>query len=150
MIGTLNGIGTKFNGFKNCQQDGRCDVTLWFVFLFFPIIPIRAYSIKREQTDLRQFKFTVIERLPLNLKSVLTTYFFGWIITPILWFWPMPFAVREVGEYFGYTNERAEGGFYYFVIAFAISWIAIFAWKWRDWDERRGLPVEPPPPNHSR
>ncbi|MBI3136919.1 MAG: hypothetical protein HYZ14_19745 [Bacteroidetes bacterium] len=141
-MATLNGIGTKFHGFRNCQPDGTADVTLWLVFLYFPIIPLRSYRIKRKATTMREFSYTVQEKIPLHFKSVLTTWFFGWIVTPILWFWPLPFAVREVGEYLGYTTENADGAFYYFVIAFAITYIVVFAWKWKDWDEKRGLPVK--------
>jgi hypothetical protein len=141
-MATLNGVGTKFHGFKNTQPDGTSDVTLWFVLLYFPVLPLRAYRIRCTETERREIYYTILERIPMDLKSILTTYFFGWIVTPVLWFWPMPFAVREVGEYFGYTNENAEGGFYTFVIVFAIAWLIVFAWKWKDWDERRGLPVQ--------
>ncbi len=139
-MATLNGIGTKFNGFQNSSAEGISEVTLWITFFYFPIIPLKAYTIKRHATDMREFRYDVLEKKSLQLKSVLITYFYGWIVTPILWFWPMPFAVREVGEYLGYTNENAEGGIYYFIITFAILWIVVFAWKWKDWDERRGLP----------
>jgi len=137
---TLNGVGTKFNGFTNHKPDGTSDVVLWLVVLFFPIIPLRAYRIKTIEAEPNEFYYETLQRIPMDLKSVLVTYFFGWIVTPILWFWPMPFAVREVGEYFGYTNENADGGFYTFVIVFSIAWIIVFTWRWNAWDEKRGLP----------
>lgn len=139
---TLNGVGTKYHGFRNTTPDGVSDVTLWFVLLYFPIIPLRSNRIRCSKGKDGHIYFSILEKIPMNLSSVLTTWFFGWIVTPILWFWPLPFAVREVGEYLGYTTENADGAFYYFVITFAITYIVVFAWKWKDWDEKRGLPVK--------
>ena len=137
---TLNGIGTKYHGFRNTTPDGISDVTLWLVFLYLPILPLRSYRMQCTPGENNELYYQLLERIPMNVSSILTTYFFGWIVTPILWFWPIPFAVREVGEYLGYTNEDAEGGFYTFVIIFAIAWMAVFAWCWKNWDEKRGLP----------
>lgn len=134
---TLNGIGTKFHGFRSDRGDGTICVTNWLVFLYFPILPLSSSRIRFSTNESGQLVYHVVEKIPMNVLEIATTYFWGWVITPILWFWPIPFAVREVGEYLGYTNENAEGGFYMFVIIFAIAWIAVFAWKWKDWDDKR-------------
>lgn len=132
----LNGIGTSFNGFNYKAETDSYKVTLWFSFLFFPIFPISAKLIKREITRSNEFKLVVLENLKLDGKQILTTYFYGWVIGPLLWFWPIPFAVIEVAEKIGY----AESNFYNVVIAFTIIWLIVFAWKWKDWEEERGLP----------
>ena len=136
---TINGIGTKFHGFRRDSSDDTLCVTSWFVFLYFPVIPVSAYRIRIVEMEKKQYGYEVLEKIPFNGKEILTTYFWGWVIAPVLWVWPIPFAVREVGEYLGYANEEGVGGFYLFVVIFAITWIAVFAWKWKDWEETRGI-----------
>lgn len=139
-MSTLNGIGTKFYGIRGPLEDGKCTATVWITFLYFPLIPLYRVEFIRQLTHPRQFIYTIIQKQKLRFSEIVKTLLTGWIAVPVMMFWPMPFAVREVGEKLGYTDHNAGGAFYTFVIVFAITWLVVFVWKWKDRDERRGLP----------
>ena len=111
-----------------------------FTFFYFPILPLNRQVIRRIVTHPAEFEFIIIRNTPISMKEVFKTYLWGWILTPLVVFWPFPFAVREVGEYFGYTNDKAEGTLYWMIIIFAIAWLIISVWNWKDYDDVRGLP----------
>jgi hypothetical protein len=77
------GIGTKFYGKSNYSHDVRCrieefDTTLWFVVIFFPLIPIASYRIRRSFRSrwniLASDSFHVLRRLPRNWEQILATW----------------------------------------------------------------------------
>lgn len=146
-MGTFNGIGTKFNGISEIDNEGKITATCWVVFLYFPIFPLWKAKLKREITKSNEFKYQIIEKQSLQSKEILKTYLFGWIITPLIWFGPLILCIREVADYIGIPKSEFKGvangggfGIYEGLVAFAILYMIIFAWKWKDWDEERGLP----------
>lgn len=52
---TMNGVGTMLYGERNRTADGTHITTLCLVVLFIPILPIRAYVVRREGTGWRFF-----------------------------------------------------------------------------------------------
>lgn len=142
MTSTVNGIGTRLYGVSIPNAVGESNATLWVTFAYLPILPIRRYIIKRMITKPSTFRYTIIEKTPLQVKEILTTYFLGWIATPFFLLWPLPFAIKEVAIKLGYTNENGEGILYNLAIGFFIIWIIFAVFKWKMWDDRRGLPKD--------
>jgi len=52
---TMNGVGTMLHGERNRTADGTHIATLCLVVLFIPILPLRAYVVRREGTGWRFF-----------------------------------------------------------------------------------------------
>ncbi|MEM7183331.1 MAG: hypothetical protein AAF518_20635 [Spirochaetota bacterium] len=67
---------------------------------------------------------------------------------PILLFGPMVLMIREVADVIGIPASDfkglANGGFglYEYLVFASILWFVVAAWKLKDWDEKRGLPLE--------
>lgn len=137
-MSTLNGIGTKFYGFTPVDAQGCCYTTNWFTFLYFPVTPLWRAKIKRDPSRPQTFSYQLLQKTPLVPGEILRTYLYGWIIGPVAAFWPLIISVREVAEMLGVNTD---GSFYNWMIGFAIVYFVIFIWKWRDWDEKRGLPA---------
>lgn len=99
MAGTINGIGTKHIGRANYKidddnQEEEFDTTLWLVFFFLPVIPLKSYRIKQKQWFMRKgvnyngysvvqgHSFYVVRDHSLNLRQIIKIYFvvYGGII----------------------------------------------------------------------
>ncbi len=89
----FRGIGRKFFGRSNYNLDAlsgleEFDTTLWFVFLFLPVIPLGTYRIrhKRRENWWHQFfsgpEFIVVDKLARNWEQIFTT----WIKTVLVLF----------------------------------------------------------------
>jgi hypothetical protein len=78
---TVNGIGTKFYGHKNQYPDNSFVTTEWFVFLLFPIFPIRSKRVFKTETSYfwgtTTKKYLVYQKLPLDWQQVFLTYLKG-------------------------------------------------------------------------
>lgn len=139
---SINGIGTRFYGITKPDEEGNCKAICWFSFVYIPLIPLWRATISREQTRPHVFKFNVIQKEKLVFKEVISTYFFGWIVMPLLIGAPMILCIREVSERLGIAVENPKGGLsdtwtVMFVIALVYFVIAIL--KLKSWDEKRGL-----------
>lgn len=102
-VSTVNGFGTTRYDWTQ-RADGTSEATLWFVVFFFPVIPIRREHLSVVATPVEQpgiFAYlaallgagsgwhTSIQLLGIgkaSLWSILRTYFFGWVIVPLLTF----------------------------------------------------------------
>lgn len=109
----INGIGTTMLGFTDADQDGNCFATMWFTFLYIPILPLKRLKIHRVD----EISFLEIERTPIVLNEVLLTY----IKTPIIGFiifWPfllIPFS--------DYLREDRGIDISTYLAIFTIIWI---------------------------
>lgn len=127
---TINGVGLRYLGLVPTEKTSEVLATVWFTFLYLPILPLR-----RERLMLvgqREFRFHVIERVTLDWNDVARTYVFGWILLPLLVLWPLPIAVVEVQGFLGIPKHVQP-----FVIFFAIIWLVVSVWKLKGWDEKR-------------
>jgi hypothetical protein len=80
-MSTFNGIGTKFYGKTDVEQDGSYTTTKWFVLIYLPIYPIGSFRVIKEEnsTNLVVYnskKYQVIQ-VDLHKKQIIKTY--AWI-----------------------------------------------------------------------
>jgi len=129
---TINGTGTRYNGYKMTSKPGQATATLWFTFLFIPLIPLSRHIIQPLARQGTSFTFHILAKEKLVLSEVLQTYFYGWILMPLLILWPLPFAVREV-QVALHVPEKLQ----WIPMAFSIIWLIVSVWKLKDWDELR-------------
>jgi hypothetical protein len=87
------GIGRKFYGRSNYSHDSQCeieefDTTFWFVFLFFPVIPLRSCRIRRRyrrRWNLFASKtYQVLHRLPMRSGQILLTWLQAAVVLLVL------------------------------------------------------------------
>ncbi|HEX5126265.1 MAG TPA: hypothetical protein VFW00_05965 [Rhodocyclaceae bacterium] len=83
MPSSFNGIGSTFYGVRNWRPDGSYCTTEWFIFVNYPIFPIKSLRVVRNLkgdggTYFYDKKgYYVLEELPLNKMQVLSTYLFS-------------------------------------------------------------------------
>jgi len=101
-MATVNGIGTVFYGWHH-NPDGTATVTKWAVLFWLPLIPVGRYRIRMLNDPDSEPAVTgkgvvmaalgggavcdyydILERLPLDWSSILTTYAKAYIGLPIL------------------------------------------------------------------
>ena len=84
-IGTYRGIGRMLFGktsysFDALSGDETFETTLWFVFLYFPLVPIAGYEIRRKRQEnwwekiWTNKELTVLRKLPRNWNQILLTW----------------------------------------------------------------------------
>lgn len=147
-MSTFNGIGTRFNAVSGPDKDGNSKATLWITFLFIPIVPLWKAEIKREiALPLKDFKYQVIQKIPLDKKEILTTYLYGWILIPLLLVAPFIFLVPEVTNLLGIAPPPARNlikgdslTWHDWLMIFSLIYLAVVAIKLYEKDLKRGLP----------
>lgn len=100
-MSTINGFGTLRYEWSY-HPDGTVEATEWLVAGFLPVIPLKrerfrvrsAGPVAPSPSDIalsvvgfnKGFvsQFEVLDRVPMRLAGVLKTYFFGYIVTPLL------------------------------------------------------------------
>ena len=84
-------------------------------------------------------RYEVLSRQKLSWPNVLTTYFFGWVVFPLLLFGPLggALAVFSIMVEAGTDTPWLS----LMVILPAVGWMVAAIWKLVDWDDRRGLPA---------
>lgn len=139
-MSSINGIGTGFNGFSQPDGEGHVTATKWFIFLYFPVLPLWKAKLKRQLTESHVFQYHLLSYEKMTAKEILTTYLYGWLVAPVLFFGPLILSIREVAAAIGIPTENAGFGIYQALITFSILYLVIVVWKWKDWMEERGLP----------
>ena len=142
-MSTLNGIGTRFYDFSRPDEEGNCKVTLWISFMYLPLVPLKTVIIKREVTKPHIFQYNVVGKAKIELFGILKTYFFSWIVMPLLLAWPGIFCVREISEKIGIPVDDSSG------VGVSSTWTVLFTFSLiyfivailllKSWDEKRGL-----------
>ncbi len=75
---------------------------------------------------------------PTLRNPYLAAYLYGWLLLPLLIFWPFPLMVKEVWQSLGLPQIFSIP-----FMVFAILWVIIAIWKLADWHENRGRPFNP-------
>ncbi|MFN8415701.1 MAG: hypothetical protein U0U66_05165 [Cytophagaceae bacterium] len=97
------------NGVSELDKNGNVTATLWFTFLYLPIIPLWSVLVKREiELPLKEFKYQTIQKIPFNRQSILQTYLYGWIIIPFLLLGPLLLFIPEVYQLLGLTTPPSR------------------------------------------
>jgi hypothetical protein len=148
-MSTIQGIGIKLMGFSKVDEFGCCYATKWFTTFYLPIIPLERIKIKRDTENPRIFQYSILEQgKSPDLKNILSTYLFGWILIPLFIFTPAVLSIREVAHAIGVPETTFEDmdhafdhfGLYQFIMAFSLVWTIGIILKLKSWDEKRGLP----------
>ena len=96
---TFNGIGTKYYGKRDKEQDGSYITTLFIVFIYFPIIPLGSYRVLPKGTEslTGNLAYTsssmdfLVKKVPLNIIQLLLVY-----LTAFTILFGIPYIVIEV------------------------------------------------------
>ncbi|HWS88359.1 MAG TPA: hypothetical protein VN282_15415 [Pyrinomonadaceae bacterium] len=107
LLKSFNGIGTRLLGWKH-REDGTATATVWFTFLFLPLLPLSRYALLspgaedfepavslgqaaqglgQSMTLTTDYRF--IERLPLSGEEVFGTYLHAYVWLPLKIFAPL-------------------------------------------------------------
>lgn len=78
---SFNGFGTRFYGQRELRSDYSYITTVWIVFLYLPVLPIRSLRVKGDYDPIPRFGMTSSEYVVLkkgfpNWKQVLCVYGF--------------------------------------------------------------------------
>lgn len=101
-MSTLNGIGTQRFDWRQ-RPDGSAEATLWFVFVYFSVIPLVREHLQIERIAGEgtpsffswqlwrrgkgmyfAYRYELLGHLPLPFFSVLKTYFLAYVVYPII------------------------------------------------------------------
>ncbi|WP_018342209.1 hypothetical protein [Cytophaga aurantiaca] len=149
-MSTLDGIGTRFNGVSQPDEQGHVHATSWFTFLYLPLVPLWRAEIKREITlPLKTFNYQVIQKLPLDKSEILKTYLYGWILIPLLLLGPALFLIPEIHQQLGIASPPPRNLIKgdslnwhdWFFIAYII-YLVVLSVKLYSSDIKRGLPKD--------
>lgn len=134
-MSTLNGFGTTLLGISPQNEQHEATATCWITLLYLPFVPLRRYTVRFLSHKGSGFSYQILTEGPLNWREVALTYLYGWLLFPLLLFWPFPLMVREVWQSLGLPQV-----FNIPFMVFAILWVIIAIWKLADWHENRGRP----------
>lgn len=140
-MSTINGVGTGFNGFSEFDPEGNFTATKWFTIFYFPIFPLWKGTLKRQVTECTVFQYQLLGYEKMNAREVLSTYLYGWILTPLMLLWPLVLCVKEIAGAIGIPTEGNRSWIYMAFMIFGILYLVVAVWKWKDWMEERGLPA---------
>ncbi|MEJ5309222.1 MAG: hypothetical protein WHX52_05590 [Anaerolineae bacterium] len=105
------------------DQEGVATATLWFTFVFLPLIPLRRYRVQFLPAQGAGYSYQVISEEKHSISEILKTYLLGWIVAPVLIFGPLFFAIRENWE----TFQLPETWYTPYVIFSIIWFIVVFS-----------------------
>jgi hypothetical protein len=131
----IGGIGTMWLGASRRDSEDRRFATLWFTFLFAPIVPLRRSLLRLLPHRGSGFSCQELARGPLVAGEVVKTLLFSWIFVPVVAVGPSVPAVEELRLKLGIPQSWQIPW-----IAIGIVWLAVFVWKLADWHERRFRP----------
>jgi hypothetical protein len=137
-MSTLNGIGTTLLGIGSPNDRGERTATRWVTFLYAPIVPLNRYTVRFLPYRGSGFHYEILAEEKLAWNEIALTYLYGWLLFPLLIFWPMPIAVIEVWQWL-----KLPAGLHTPFIVFTIVWLLTAVWKLSDWHEKRGRPSDP-------
>lgn len=149
-MATINGIGTRFNGFSSVDSDGKCTATNWFTLFYIPVLPLWRAEIKREMhLPLKEFKYEVIRKTSLEKDEIVMTYFYGWILIPISLLLPFFFLIPEVTDMLGIQQPAPRNlikgdplNWYDWLFIFCLVYLAFICFNLYRWDIKKGLPED--------
>ena len=137
-MSTINGIGTTSLGISTQNERNEATATRWFTFFYLPIAPLRRYTVCFLPHKGSGFSFQILSEGSLNWREVVLTYVSGWLLMPLLLFWPFPLMVPEVWQSLNLPQILSIP-----FMVFAFLWVIIALWKLADWHEYRARPFNP-------
>lgn len=140
-MSTMNGVGTGFNGFSGFDPEGNFTATKWFTIFYFPVLPLWKGRLRRQVTECTVFQYQLLGYEKMTASEILSTYLYGWILTPLMLLWPLILSVKEIAGIIGVPTEGNGSWIHMILIVFGILYLAVAVWKWKDWMEERGLPA---------
>src|SRR5262245_56713815 len=93
----INGVGTTWLGPTGRDEQDRCYATLWFTFLYAPLVPIHRCRLQLLPHESGTgFTYAELERTPLSGREVASTLLFSWLLVPLLLAGPLVPIIEEV------------------------------------------------------
>jgi hypothetical protein len=140
---SFNGTGVRLYGYADRRADGSVAATKWLALLWLPLVPLQRLTIRPSRSVRRgeaQLPFELLDTAPPRLREVAMTYFFGWIVMPLLLGWPLllfGFAGR-----LGLPPARGllHAGVTELLFVGGIVYLGVAAVALRRWDRRRFFP----------
>ncbi len=78
MLFTANGCGTRYYGKRDVLSDGSYITTLFVVFLWFPVLPLRSYRVLPGRSKMAHIlihnKEYLATKVQLNILQILNVY----------------------------------------------------------------------------
>jgi hypothetical protein len=136
-MSTLNGIGTTLLGIGPPNERGEATATRWVTLFYAPIVPLNRYTLRFLPHRGSGFRYEILTQEKLAWGEIAQTYLYGWLLFPLLIFWPMSIAVIEVWQWL-----HLPAGLHIPFMVFAIVWLVTAVWKLHDWHEKRGRPSD--------
>lgn len=138
----VNGIGTTLLGVSRMDKNNVATATQWFTILFLPIIPLVRYYVQFLPPEGSEYSYIILSKDKLNIKEILKTYLFGWIIVPILLFGSIMGAIYFIIFLSNFTFVKAHTNIfgYVFVIGLIIGWLFCFFYFWGKWKKNKYHP----------
>lgn len=128
----INGIGITFLGVSKQDENGIATATAWFTFVYLPIFPISRSRVRFLPHQGSGFSYELISGEKFVFKEILKTYFFGWILYPLIIAFPAIFAFKEVWQYLGLPES-----IHIAYIIFTVIWAICCGWKLMDKQEEK-------------
>lgn len=129
---SFNGVGLRFYGIRKTPDPQTRTATAWASLFFLPLFPLYRALIRPTRQKGFSLQYQELGRTRLQLKEILLTYLFGWILVPLTLFAPLALAVQEVQQFIGVPTSLSIP-----LMVVALLWFVLFLWKLKDWDDKR-------------
>ena len=134
-MSTINGIGTTLLGVSDQDEEHVATATSWFTILYLPIIPLKRLRVRFLPHKGSGYRYQILQQEPLHWGEIGKTYLAGWLLIPLLIFWPLPIAFAEVWAKLGFPQAL-----YIPYMVFAILWAIVAIWRLAGWQDKRLRP----------
>lgn len=131
----INGIGVTLLGVSEYDNDGNCTATVWFTFIYLPLIPLRRLKVRFAEHKGSGFSYSIISRENLRISEILRTLLFGWVLFPLVIFGPGVLVQDSVWQAIGLPD--------FIHIPFGIAaviWVFVSCFKLLDRHEAKCRP----------
>lgn len=126
----FNGCGLKFLDVH--QYNVEMKAVYWPTLFYLPIIPFYRATI-----TYREGRVDILNKEKLITREVIATYFFGWILFPLMIAGPVSLGLALI--------LFMDNGFVGTVLFFlGFIWSCICVWRLTSWDFRRRTNIENP------
>ena len=134
-MSTFYGIGTSWRGISEPDANRLCTGTVWFTFLYAPIVPLSRHHSREGATALHHFPFqgltteyAIYSNDPLDFKEIVMTYIVCWLLYPLLIIGPL------------LLMYRFEVSTSLFLTFLWVGWVCIALWFVLPWLSRKLIP----------
>ena len=131
----ISGIGVTLLGVSNKQPDGTATATWWFTFLYLPVLPVRRVRVRFLPHKGSGISFEEISDEDRIASEILKTYLYGWILIPLLIFWPLILSI-VMNNLAAKLPQPWQIPAVVFMIVWILGWILILL----SWHEKKYKP----------